>query len=184
MLLNQVNDILDFSQMEMDKMHIVPVKYKTTDLFGELVELIRLRVEKKNLELSVDIDPCLPSVLLGDEKRLKQIFLNLLDNAVKYTQKGSVTFGVQSEEYEKGKIYLKVTVADTGIGIRNEDLEHIYDCFARADEKRNRRIMGTGLGLSITRNAILMHRGSINVKSEEGKGTTFIVKIPLSYIAS
>lgn len=177
MLLNQVNDILDFSQMEMDKMHIVPVKYKTTDLFGELVELIRLRVEKKNLELSVDIDPCLPSVLLGDEKRLKQIFLNLLDNAVKYTQKGSVTFGVQSEEYEKGKIYLKVTVADTGIGIRNEDLEHIYDCFARADEKRNRRIMGTGLGLSITKELVTLMGGEINVDSIYTKGTIFTIII-------
>ena len=101
--------------MEMEKMHIVPVKYKTTDLFGDLVELIRLRVEKKNLEFCFNIDPQLPSVLLGDEKRLKQIFLNLLDNAVKYTQEGSITFGVEAEEYEKGKVYLKVTVADTGI---------------------------------------------------------------------
>ena len=177
MLLNQVNDILDFSQMEMEKMHIVPVRYKTTDLFGELVELIRLRMEKKHLELNLDIDPNLPSVLLGDEKRLKQIFLNLLDNAVKYTQEGSITFGVQSEEYEKGKIYLKVTVADTGIGIRNEDLEHIYDCFSRADEKRNRRIMGTGLGLSITKELVTLMGGEINVDSIYTKGTIFTIII-------
>lgn len=175
MLLNQVNDILDFSKMEMEKMHIVPVKYKTKDLFGDLIELIRLRVERKNLELFPDIDPNLPTVLLGDEKRLKQIFLNLLDNAVKYTQKGSITFGVQAEEYEKGKIYLKVTVADTGIGIRNEDLEHIYDCFARADEKRNRRIMGTGLGLSITKELVTLMGGEINVDSIYTKGTIFTI---------
>ena len=175
MLLNQVNDILDFSQMEMEKMHIVPVKYKTKDLFGDLVELIRLRVERKNLELYVNIDPLLPSVLLGDEKRLKQIFLNLLDNAVKYTQEGSITFGVQAEEYENRKIYLKVTVADTGIGIRNEDLEHIYDCFARADEKRNRRIMGTGLGLSITKELVTLMGGEINVDSIYTKGTIFTI---------
>lgn len=175
MLLNQVNDILDFSQMEMEKMHIIPVKYKTKDLFGDLVELIRLRVERKNLKLHLDIDSNLPSVLLGDEKRLKQIFLNLLDNAVKYTQEGSITFGVQVEEYEHGKIYLKVTVADTGIGIRNEDLEHIYDCFARADEKRNRRITGTGLGLSITKELVTLMGGEINVDSIYTKGTIFTI---------
>ena len=175
MLLNQVNDILDFSQMEMEKMHIIPVKYKIKDLLGDLVELVRLRVERKNLELYLDIDPNLPAVLLGDEKRLKQIFLNLLDNAVKYTQEGSITFGVQAEEQEPGKIYLKVTVADTGIGIRNEDLEHIYDCFARADEKRNRRIMGTGLGLSITRELVTLMGGEINVDSIYTKGTIFTI---------
>lgn len=177
MLLNQVNDILDFSQMELDKMHIVPGRYKPVELIGDLVELIRLRMEKKNLELHLDIDPNLPSVLLGDEKRLKQIFLNLLDNAVKYTQEGSITFGVQAEEYESGKIYMKVTVADTGIGIRNEDLEHIYDCFTRADEKRNRRIMGTGLGLSITKELVSLMGGEINVDSIYTKGTIFTIII-------
>ncbi len=177
MLLNQVNDILDFSQMEMDKMHIVPVKYNTVHLFGDLIELIRLRMEKKNLEFNLNISPKLPTVLYGDEIRLKQIFLNLLDNAVKYTQEGSITFDVQSEMYEKGKIYLKVTVADTGIGIRNEDLEHIYDSFVRADEKRNRRIMGTGLGLSITKELVTMMGGEINVDSIYTKGTIFTIII-------
>lgn len=177
MLLNQVNDILDFSQMELDKMHIVPVQYKTVDLFGDLVELIRLRVNKKKLELFVDIDPQMPSKLFGDEKRLKQIFLNLLDNAVKYTQEGSVTFSVQSEEFEEGKIYLKVKIADTGIGIRNEDLEHIYDSFTRADEKKNIRIMGTGLGLSITKQLVNLMEGEINVDSIYTKGTVFTIII-------
>ena len=170
--------------MEMEKMHIVPVKYKTTDLLGDLVELMRLRVEKKNLEFFLNIDPELPSVLRGDEKRLKQIFLNLLDNAVKYTQEGSITFGVQAEEYEKGKVYLKVTVADTGIGIRNEDLEHIYDCFARVDEKRNRRIMGTGLGLSITKELVTLMGGEINVDSIYTKGTIFTIIIGQDIVES
>ena len=135
MLLNQVNDILDFSKMELEKMQIVPVKYKTVDLFRDLVELVRLRVEKKKLMFQVDIDEDLPKVLWGDEKRLKQIFLNILDNAVKYTQEGSITFGVHSEISKEGHVFLKVKIADTGIGLRNEDLEHIYDSFARADEK-------------------------------------------------
>ena len=175
MLLNQVNDILDFSQMELDKMHIVPIQYKTVDLFGDLVELVRLRMNKKKLEFIVDIDPKLPSKLLGDEKRLKQIFLNLLDNAVKYTHEGSITFAVQSEESKEGCIYLKVKIADTGIGIRNEDLEHIYDSFTRADEKKNMRITGTGLGLSITKQLVNLMGGEINVDSIYTKGTIFTI---------
>lgn len=175
MLLNQVNDILDFSQMELEKMHIVPVQYNTVDLISDLVELIRLRVQKKNLELILDMDPELPAKLFGDEKRLKQVLLNLLDNAVKYTQEGSITFVVHSEESEEGKIYLKVKVADTGIGIRNEDLEYIYESFARADEKKNRRIMGTGLGLPITKQLVKLMGGEINVDSIYKKGTVFTI---------
>ena len=175
MLLNQVNDILDFSQMELDKMHIVPVSYKTLDLFGDLVELIRLRVNKKNLELILDIDSEMPSKLFGDEKRLKQVFLNLLDNAVKYTQEGSITFAVHTEKSKEGNVYLKVKVADTGIGIRNEDLEYIYDSFAREDEKKNRRIIGTGLGLSITKQLVNLMGGEINVDSIYTKGTIFTI---------
>lgn len=184
MLLNQVNDILDFSQMEMEKMHIIPAQYRTKELLGDLVDLVRLRIERKKLELCLDIDPDIPSILWGDEKRLKQIFLNLLDNAVKYTQEGSITFGVKAEEYEKGKIYLKATVADTGIGIRNEDLEHIYDCFARADESKNRRIMGTGLGLSITKELVALMGGDINVDSIYTKGTIFTIIIPQDVVES
>lgn len=184
MLLNQVNDILDFSQMELEKMHIVPVQYKTVDLLGDLVELVRLRVNKKNLELILDIAPNLPSKLLGDEKRLKQIFLNLLDNAVKYTHEGSVTFMVQAEEHKEGSIYLKVKIADTGIGIRNEDLEHIYDSFTRADEKKNMRIMGTGLGLSITKQLVNLMGGEINVDSIYTKGTVFTIIIEQKVVDS
>ena len=184
MLLNQVNDILDFSQMEMEKMNLVPIQYKTIDLFGDLVELVRLRVNKKKLEFVVDIDPNLPSVLLGDEKRLKQIFLNILDNAIKYTNEGSITFSVQGEEYEKGHVYLKVKIADTGIGIRNEDLEHIFDSFARADEKKNVRILGTGLGLSITKQLVRLMGGEINVDSIYTKGTIFTIIIEQQIIES
>ena len=177
MLLNQVNDILDFSKMELEKMQIVPVKYKTVDLFRDLVELVRLRVEKKKLMFQVDIDEDLPKVLWGDEKRLKQIFLNILDNAVKYTQEGSITFGVHSEISKEGHVFLKVKIADTGIGIRNEDLEHIYDSFARADEKKNRKIVGTGLGLSITKQLVSLMGGEINVDSIYTKGTVFTIII-------
>ena len=100
----------------------------------------------------MDIDRNLPAVLFGDEKRLRQVFLNILDNAVKYTKEGSVTLSVQREESREGEILLKVKIADTGMGIRKEDMEYIYDSFNRADEKQNRRIEGSGLGLSIAKN--------------------------------
>lgn len=175
MLLNQVNDILDLSQMEMQKMKIIPVQYRTEDLFGDLTELIRVQLEKKQLEFYLDIDRNLPSVLYGDEKRLKQIFLNILDNAVKYTEEGSVTLSVQGEMCGEDEILLKVQVADTGIGIRKEDIEYLYDSFNRADEKKNTRIMGSGLGLAITKQLVDLMGGEITVDSIYTKGTTFSV---------
>ena len=177
MLLSQVNDVLDLSQMEMKKMKIIPVEYRTEELFGELVELIRVRLEKKELEFFVDIDRNLPAVLFGDEKRLRQVFLNILDNAVKYTKEGSVTLSVQREESREGEILLKVKIADTGMGIRKEDMEYIYDSFNRADEKQNRRIEGSGLGLAITRQLVELMDGEITADSIYMKGTVFTVTL-------
>ena len=158
LLLNQVNDILDLSQMEMNKMSIVQDEYSTANLFGELVELTKVSAEKKGLELKVDIDKNLPLILIGDEKRLKQVILNLLDNAVKYTIEGSVTLSVNSEINDYNEATMVIKVADTGIGIRKEDLAYIYDSFKRADEKKNAQILGSGLGLAITKQLVdLMH---------------------------
>ena len=175
MLLNQVNDILDLSQMEMKKMKVVPVEYQVKDLFMELVELILIQAEKKRLNLYVDIDPGIPSVLYGDEKRIKQVILNLLDNAVKYTQEGGVTLIARGEENEDGGITLKVRVSDTGIGIRKEDIEYLYDSFNRVEEKRNTRIVGSGLGLAITKQLVELMGGEITVDSIYTKGSTFSV---------
>lgn len=177
MLLNQVNDILDMSQMEMDKMKIVPVQYRTEALFGELADMIQVQTKKKQLDFVLNMDTTLPAVLHGDEKRLKQIILNVLDNAVKYTEDGSVTMNVQWEEAEEKDIVLKVSVADTGIGIRKEDMDYIYDSFQRADEKKNARIMGTGLGLSITKQLLELMGGEITVDSIYTKGSTFTVMV-------
>lgn len=177
LLLNQVNDILDLSQMEMQKMKIVPVEYKTTELVESLTEMIRLRMAKKNLEFSVDIDPTLPTVLYGDEKRLQQILLNLLDNAVKYTVEGGVTFSIQREDAGNGEIILKMKVSDTGIGIKKEDIEHIYDSFNRVDENKNSGIMGSGLGLAITKQLVDLMEGEIKIDSIYTKGTDFYVNI-------
>ena len=177
MLLNQVNDILDLSQMEMKKMRVVPTEYRTEELFGELIELIRIQMEKKKLELYLDIDKKLPSVLYGDEKRIKQILLNILDNAVKYTLEGSVTLSASGEYAEDGTVLLKVQVADTGIGIRKEDIEYLYDSFNRLDESRNMRIVGSGLGLAITKQLVDLMDGEITVDSIYTKGTTFTVTL-------
>lgn len=177
MLLNQVNDILDISQIEMQKMHIIPVEYQTKELFRELSEMIRVQLEKKKLEFYLDIDPDLPTTLFGDEKRLKQVFLNILDNAVKYTEAGSVTLRVQKEELNKNELILKVKIADTGIGIRKEDMEHIYEYFNRLDEKKNMQVTGSGLGLSITKQLVDLMDGEITIDSIYTKGTIFTVMV-------
>ena len=177
MLLGQVNDILDLSQMEMKKMRIVPVEYRTEDLFGELVELIRVQTDKKGLELNVEIDKDIPSVLMGDEKRLKQILLNILDNANKYTREGSVSLFAKGELSSKGELILEVKIEDTGIGIRKEDIDYLYDSFNRIDEKKNNRIVGSGLGLAIIKQLVDLMEGEIAVDSIYTKGTVFTVRI-------
>lgn len=177
MLLNQVNDILDLSQMEVNKMKIVPVQYRAETMFRELADLIQVQTEKKQLDFQLNMDKTLPSVLFGDEKRIKQILLNVLDNAVKYTEQGSVTMTVQGEEDYGNGILLKVSIADTGIGIRKEDVDYIYDSFSRADEKKNARIMGTGLGLAISRQLLDLMEGDITVDSIYTKGSTFTITV-------
>ncbi len=177
MLLNQVNDILDLSQVEMKKMQIVPGRYDTANLFVELAEIITGQLETKNLEFYTDIDPNLPAELIGDEKRLKQIILNILDNAVKYTEEGSVTLAAHSEELSEDEIALKVQVTDTGIGIRKEEIEHIYDSYNRLDEKKNAGIIGNGLGLAITKQLVELMGGQITIDSIYTKGSTFTVVV-------
>lgn len=177
MLLNQVNDILDLSQMEMQKMTIVPDKYNTLQLFSDLVDMVKVQMEKKELAFHVDIDPDIPSVLIGDEKRIKQVVLNILDNAIKYTKEGSVALSVQSEDVSDEEVILKVKVADTGIGIHKEDIGYLYDSFSRVDEKKNKRIVGSGLGLAITKQLVDLMGGQIKVDSIYTKGSTFTVML-------
>jgi len=175
LLLGQVNDILDLSQMEMERMKLVQGPYAVEELFGELSELVRHRMEKKGLSFSMDIDSSLPSVLTGDLRRIKQILLNLLDNALKYTETGSVVLSAFGERCGEKEIQLKISVSDTGIGIRKEDMNHIYDAFNRFDENRNIRILGSGLGLAITKQLVDLMEGEITVDSIYTKGTTFTV---------
>ena len=178
MLLNLVNDILDLSQLEMKKMEIIPLEYKTVDLFGDLIDMIQVRLKEKKLEFLVDIDENLPSVLWGDMKRVSQVILNILTNAAKYTENGSVTLAARVETQEENEIVLRISVEDTGIGIRKEDLEHIFDSFQRADARKNLKVEGSGLGLAITRQLIDMMNGAISVDSIHTRGSNFTILLP------
>ncbi len=172
-LLNLVNDILDFSKIEAGKMEILPAEYKTSFMISDLVSMIAVRAHNKGLELNVNADPSLPTVLYGDEDRVKQCVINILTNAVKYTEKGSVTFDMTYEKVSDKEIMLKVKVTDTGIGIRKEDQQRLFSPFERVDEQRNRNIEGTGLGLSIVRKLLTIMDSELKLESEYGKGSTF-----------
>ena len=168
-----VNDILDFSKIESGKMNIVCDNYETVELLNDLSTILQLRAEDKSLSTKIHFDENLPSVLFGDYTRIKQIMLNLISNAVKYTDQGSVTFDVslKSTEDDCASIYFAVT--DTGIGIKKEDIEKLFQVFERLDEKRNAKVQGTGLGLNITKQLLFLMGSQIEVTSDYGNGSTF-----------
>ena len=174
-LLGIVNDILDFSKIEAGKMEIIPVDYDLSSMLSDLVHMIHTRAEEKGLLVKTEFNADIPKSLHGDEVRLKQVITNILTNAVKYTEKGSVTFGVTYEKTEdtSDTIDMKVWVSDTGIGIKQEDMHKLFGEFQRIEEERNRNIEGAGLGMSITRSLLEMMDSSLTVESEYGKGSTF-----------
>ncbi len=178
MLLALVNDILDFSRIEAGRMDIVPVQYRLDGLMSEIVNMILLQAKEKGLTFSAHIDPDVPSVLIGDEIRIRQIIINLLNNAVKYTESGTVNIEIRSVETGDDRINLIISVSDTGIGIREEVLPILFDAFARMDRKKNRKIEGTGLGLSIVKQLTDLMDGDIKVDSTYGQGTIFTVTLP------
>lgn len=177
MLLNLVNDILDLSQMEMKKMEIVQTEYDTTELFTDLVNMIQIQMQQKNLNFLIDIDKEIPTVLLGDRRRIEQALLNLLSNAVKYTEKGSVRFVAKVEDKNDAQVRLIFSIEDTGIGIRKEDLASLYDIFKRVDCIKNSRIEGSGLGLTITKQLLDLMGGELTVDSIYRKGSIFTVRL-------
>lgn len=174
-LLSIVNDILDFSKIEAGKMEIIPVDYDLSSVLSDLVNMIHRRADDKGLVLKLDFDPDTPRMLRGDEIRVKQIIVNLLTNAVKYTEKGSVTFVLHFERVtdKDDSVFLNVSISDTGIGIKPDDLTKLFSEFERIEEKRNRNIEGTGLGMNITESLLEMMNSRLEVKSEYGVGSTF-----------
>ncbi|MCR5619722.1 MAG: response regulator [Lachnospiraceae bacterium] len=172
-LLQLVNSILDFSKIEDGKMEIVPVRYSLSTLITYLVNSVQERAEEKNLKFRVIVDPDLPSEFYGDDTRINQVVLNLLTNAVKYTHEGSVTLTVKGKEVREGKALLYFEVADTGIGIRESDMDKLFESFERLDVIRNRTIEGTGLGMSIATKLLALMDSKLRVKSTYGKGSVF-----------
>lgn len=194
-LLAIINDLLDISKMESGKMELAPVPYYLHYLFSDVESVVSIPIQKKNLEFRTDINPEMPSQLYGDIVRIRQILINIVNNAVKFTKEGHIELRAKShdgiildnpdEEWldslsdeMESVVTLEFQVADTGIGIKKEDLHKIFDKFQQVDSRMNRGIEGTGLGLSISSQLVSMMHGEILVDSEYGAGTVFTIRIP------
>ena len=175
-LLSIINDILDISKIESGKLEIVPTRYHVSSLLMDVISIIDMRADKKQIAFVVDIDPNIPCELVGDEVRIKQVLINLLNNAVKFTQVGSITLSV-SGEITDNTCRLTFSVADTGVGVKREDYEKLFVLFQQVDTKRNRNVEGTGLGLPISKELVEMMGGTISLESVYGSGSTFTVVI-------
>nr|MBP3597910.1 response regulator [Eubacterium sp.] len=172
-LLTIINDILDLSKIEAGKMHLIEQDYDTITLFSGLVDMLTLKGKEKSLETKIELDPDIPRMLYGDEVRLRQILLNLLSNAIKYTDSGSIRFRIRVLSKTETSVLMSFSVRDTGIGIRTEDLDRLFDTFQRVDEKKNAHIQGTGLGLNISSELLSLMGSSLSVESEYGVGSDF-----------
>ncbi len=181
-LLNIINDILDFSKIESGKMDIIPVEYEPLSLLNDVANIVMTRLRDKPVELMLEIDPNFPSKVFGDNQRVRQILINLANNAVKFTQKGRVLIHVGHEYIDDDTIMMKVSVQDTGCGIREEDMKKIFESFQQVDSKRNRNIEGTGLGLSISKMLLALMNGQMHVESVYEKGSTFSFDVPQKVI--
>ncbi len=181
-LLTIINDILDFSKIESGKMDIVEADFEPLSLVHDIASIIMTRIDAKETELLIDINPNLPRVLYGDNNRIKQVIINLANNAVKFTMEGKVVLKFSCRRRSERYIDFMFSVEDTGIGIKEQDLEKIFQSFQQVDSKRNRNIEGTGLGLAICRQLISLMNGSLSVKSEYGKGSCFSFEIPLKIV--
>jgi signal transduction histidine kinase/DNA-binding response OmpR family regulator/HPt (histidine-containing phosphotransfer) domain-containing protein len=174
-LLGIINDILDLSKMEAGKLEIIAVDYDTPSLINDTVTINMVRIGSKPIEFKLRVDENLPSRLHGDDLRVKQMFNNLLSNAFKYTEKGEVVMDISGEMKEDG-YWLEVSVADSGIGIKPENISKLFCNYNQVDTKANRKIEGTGLGLALTKQLVELMDGSVTVTSEYGVGSTFTVR--------
>ena len=182
MLLSIINDILDYSKIEAGKMEIIPVEYHLGYMLDDINSMISVKAKEKDLEYITDISPNLPSIVYGDELRIKQIMINILTNAVKYTPTGSVTFSIREKESSDEQVALEVSVTDTGIGMKPEDLGKLFTDFQRLEEKRNRNIEGTGLGMSIVVRLLEQMNSKLEVQSVYGEGSTFSFVLALPVV--
>ena len=177
-LLSIINDILDFSKIETGKLEIVNEEYSFSALINDVISIVRMRAVDSPIRFAVNLDSNIPKKLTGDEIRIRQILLNILNNAIKYTENGFVSFYISGELIDEKTINLIIEVEDSGIGIKEENIENLFHDYTQFDLGRHREIEGTGLGLAITKNILNYMNGEINVKSEYGKGSIFTVKFP------
>ena len=182
-LLAIVNDILDFSKIESGKMDIIEAPYQLSSLLNDVNNMILFKAQDKGLKFTVEVDPSIPDELSGDEVRIRQILTNLLNNAVKYTDKGSVSLKLRGLKQNNDTLSLTITVWDTGIGIKPEDKEKLFTKFQRLEMENNSTVEGTGLGLAITQRLVEKMNGSISVESEYGKGSIFTVTLPQKIVS-
>jgi len=177
-LLSIINDILDISKIESGKIEIIPVEYLFSSLINDVISIIKVKIDDSRIEFNFNVDSNIPNVLFGDETRIRQIFLNILSNAVKYTEKGFISFTVSGEIAESGICNLTIKIKDSGKGIRQEDIEKLFDEFVQVNISSNRGIEGTGLGLAIAQNFARAMGGDISVESEYGVSSTFTITLP------
>ena len=178
LLLNLINDILDMSKIQSGRMQLLSAPYQTGEMLSDLVGMMWIRAKEKKLEFHVDVSPEIPHELIGDDVRIKQILINVLNNAIKYTKEGSVSLNVQCEMVDENTCNMIYNVTDTGVGIKPEDIPYLFSAFKRVDEDTNKHIEGTGLGLSIVKQLVDLMGGKVTVNSVYTKGSTFIIEIP------
>ena len=177
-LLTIVNDILDFSKIEAGRMELVKGRYRLGDLLDQVTGMVLIKAREKGLRFTLNTEEPLPENLFGDERRIREILMNILNNAVKYTEQGFVRFTVRAGAQENSTVRMIFSVEDSGIGIRQKDMYKLFTKFQRLDMERNSTVEGSGLGLVITRSLLDMMGGTISVESEYGKGSVFTVVIP------
>lgn len=183
-LLSLINDILDLSKVETGRMELVETDYELKTLIQSMISMLRINASQKGLALKCNIDESLPCVLHGDEKRIRQVLINIINNGLKFTKRGYVQVDVTGEKKIEGQIILHIAVKDTGIGIRKEDFDVIFENFEQVDMKKNRKEEGTGLGLSISKKLMELMHGHIEVESTYGEGSTFTLVLPQKIVDS
>ncbi|MDR1249624.1 MAG: response regulator [Treponema sp.] len=177
-LLSIINDILDLSKIESGKMVIDPMEYHFSSLINDCISIISMRMGEKHIRFIINIDSAVPRSMIGDAARIRQVLLNVLNNALKYTQEGHFTLSASAESQAENQTILKFDISDTGIGIKDEDMEQLFGDFLRFDNRRNQGVEGTGLGLAISRNLCRLMGGDITAKSVYGEGSVFTITLP------
>ncbi|MBR1672662.1 MAG: response regulator [Fretibacterium sp.] len=177
-LLGIINDILDYSKIQDNRMEINPIHYDLSSLINDMVNIGAEQARKKSLAFKVNVDKAIPRMLSGDEFRIRQVLLNILSNAVKFTERGSVTLGIGFEKVDSGTILLKCAISDTGVGIKDEDIDYIFRPFEHVSATRTMQMDGSGLGLAIVRNLLQLMHCDLKVESVYRKGSTFSFELP------